>query len=419
MRPIIYHRLRPWLLSLISLCLTAGCSDDATPGEDSAPNPISLVASTRGIAENIPAANVHFCFWKVELFNSEGVAKTFNHYFDAWPESTLDQLYLQPYNTPAYYPPNYASIYGYAFAEDKELNLTVDTTNYAPIVDDNITATFDETNKKVLQTVRFTTDKGETPDPSVWGQIYVTRSQEGLGYVTGSLQDSYSEKEPKLFYFTRDVTRLKIRLKRSTNISGDDVNSLVSNIYCYVPNRCIPTQLDMTLEDGYRAVYADSATEAAGKIGEKEVLYYGGYLSSDEYREAGNLYLLLGHYTINRSKGGEQLPMEITATYGTTTKHFKYTLNLTGVETKTSAHFLPNEVYTVRIVFDLDALIISPVFEDWENGPVTYLPFEANAGTGEVVPSTPTPEETPSTEETTPTEETDPDNKTNPDNENN
>lgn len=398
------HRLYILLLTGLTLWGITACADDADVAtQETAPG--VLIAISSSVADNVgdttpaagttdagttttdastststtvttvPKAQTHFCFWKVEKFNSAGAAQKFSHYFDVSPDSTLDKLYHTAYHTPAYYPTDYASVYGYAYAHEVDAQWTAATTTF---YSSSTISTYGE--QKVLQTVRFTTADGTVPDSSVWGEIYVARSALGNGYVSASLQEPYQNASGKWFYFTHCVTRLRLRLQRSSNMTGDQEGT-VGNVRFYVPNRCIPTQLDMTLEKGYHAVYADSTATTADSLCEKPVFTYGGLLPSGEYREAGSMYLLLEHYTPNVVEGCEQLPLKIEADYGSTTKHFSYKLNLTPNATKQGTHFRENESYTVRLVFDTDALNLQTVYEDWENGHVIYLPFDAGAGT--------------------------------------
>jgi hypothetical protein len=333
--------------------------------------------------QTIPEANAHFCFWKVELFNSEGVAQTFYHYFDANPEQTLDRLCAEPYNTPGYYPPNYASVYGYAFAEDKALNLTVETTDYSATSDDDVaTATFGK--NQMLQTVKYTNENNETPD-SIWGQIYVARSKTGDGYVSASIRDSYNETEAKRFYFKHCVTRIKLLLRRSAKMTGD---ATVKNVRIYTLNRCHPTHLMMDLEQGYRAVYIDPADVEAGKESTAyeypttPTTQYLGQLTTTTFISTESpLYLLLEDYTPDITVPKEAdyeanpLPLRITAYYGDELKEFNIKLQAAEKE----GFYRLNESYTVRITFDTDMLTLESNLSDWENGATSILVYEKDA----------------------------------------
>jgi hypothetical protein len=406
---------------------TDGSNTDGSSTDTNSSDGTSTNASTTSAAGAVvPVAQTHFCFWQVELLNSAGGSKMFAHYSDVDPEPTLDLLYHQPYSTLCYYPTNYGYIYGYAFAEEVSAGLKA-TVN---CIDE--TAYFDE--NKVLQTVTFTketsttnnagttpaqasaddastsnnatstpaqasandeataTNQSTAPELSAWGQIYVSRNYtDGNytgGYVRANLNDRYSNEDSKRFYFTHCVTRFKLKMKRSENMTGDNTTATVHNIRIYAPKRCFPTHLAWTVQDGFYAAssYADDA-DGNDFDTDNPVFSYPGFLLQGEYREEESIiYLLLDHYSPYADTDYPQLPLLIKATYGSdeyaTEKTFDYNLSLKTNASKKGLNYRANESYTVHLIFDSDALHLKADLDTWETGNVTFLIWNADATTG-------------------------------------
>lgn len=360
-------------LGLIGLVLLAACTDQVseTPPDETG-GPITLFSAEESSTTTTPAqpaARAHFCFWKVDLFNSLGVAEQFVHYFDVESDSTLNQLYRKAFNTSYYYPMNYASVYGYAYAVDTALHWTATTTRPQD------TLQFEATGSQ--QTVTFTSAGSTQPD-SAWSRVYVSHNADGAGYVNASVRNPYTDEASKRFYFSHCVTRISLKMGRSTNMTGDDA-ATVRDITVYAPKRCTPTQLDFDLKEGFKAVYADSTAEDAGDYSSTPSLTYAGQLPSGESIYVGSLYLLLDHYA--PTSAGTLLPLQLKADYGTTRKRFNLTLSFVPDASKVGKYYLPGESYSAIITFDTDALILQTETEDWETGKTKIEIWTASSGT--------------------------------------
>lgn len=376
----IWNKL--WLLVGAPLLWATACTDadDVVPSDpdETCRKQIALVvdsgdgqttddtgstSTTAATKAALPAAEATFCFWEVSLFQQTGEVTQFIHSFDVTPDVMLDSLYQRSYTTPYYYPTNYASIYGYAYAVDTAARLTATTTQVAP-VDTTL-----YTDLSAKQTVTFKQGKGVTTDSTYWGQVYVARSQSGAGYVSASLTNDYTNSSDRRFYFSHCTTRIALQMCRSTNMSGSG-STTVSNIKVYAPKRCRPTQLDWNAQKGFYAVSCDSTTQGAEKVDSTTALLaYKGQLYAGDYVYAGSLYLLLDDYVLQAQKDCSQLQLYITVYYDKIPKDYTLTLSMTPDPlTKTDNFYHINESYTVKIIFESDAVTAKGVFDSWDTG---------------------------------------------------
>jgi hypothetical protein len=320
-------------------------------------------------AASVKQARMFFTFWASENVDADAAGSLFTHYFDYELSEAQDAAAGQALNTAYYYPLNNAPLFGSGYA------VTTDSlADEVTVVKSSVART--ETGG--LSVAITQPDKSSAlVDNSLWQSVYVSRSAAGAGYVAASRLNPYAAATAGDFSFTHCVTRLDLRMCRSSNMSGDDEQYNVHNIKVYAQERCVPTALKWSPQGGFQATSGSASTEWVPLLEYNTTM-----LPSKDLQSVGSLCLCLDDFAPTKTTGYELLALQIKADYGSDTKTFTTTdITMTPSSSKTAVNYQPGEVYTLSFEFDIDAITCKAELKDWETGASTIITIKRPSGT--------------------------------------